>query len=240
MKLARVETPDGIHSGEYHDGVVEADGTTYDVGEVATLRAPCEPSAIYCVGRNYAETIEMRGYEKPEQPTIFIKPPVSIVDPGAPIPYPTFSEEVTYAGELAAVIDERCKHIDREEAPDYVRGYTILNDVDALDQPGLTSRKAFDGSGPLGPWIETELDPTDLSMRTVIDGEVRQEASTERMLYTPDELIAFLAERFTLLPGDVVSFGSPPNPGLIEPGNEIEITYEGVGTLRNHVVAASA
>lgn len=240
MKLARIETAEGILTGEYRDGTVEVEGTAYELGAEATLRAPSDPSAIYCVGRNYAETIEMRGYEKPEQPTIFIKPPVSIVDPDAPIPYPSFSDEVTYAGELAAVIGKRCKGIDPDEAPDFVRGYTILNDIDALDQPGLTSRKAFDGSGPLGPWLETDLDPTAISMRTVIDGEVRQEASTERMMYTPNELIAFLAERFTLHPDDVVSFGSPPNPGLIEPGNEIEITYDGIGTLRNHVIDAPA
>ncbi len=236
MKIARIETAEGILTGPYDDGVVEADGQTYEVGTEGKLLAPCEPSAIYCVGRNYAETVDLRGYEKPDQPTIFIKPPVSIVHPGDPIPYPTFSDEVTYAGELAAVIDRRCRNIEAADAADHVRGYTILNDVDALDQPGLTERKAFDGSAPLGPWLETDLDPTAISMRTEIDGEVRQDASTERMIFDPFELIAFLADRLTLIPGDVVSFGSPPNPGEVVPGNEIEITYEGIGTLANEVV----
>lgn len=239
MKHARIRTADGVVGGRYEDGVLYAGGTEHVVDDETDLLAPCDPSAIYCVGRNYAETVELRGYEKPEQPTIFIKPPVSVVGPGDPIPYPTFSDEVTYAGELAAVIGEACHEIAPAEAPEYIRGYTILNDVDALDQPGLTERKAFDGSGPLGPWIETDVDPAEVSMRTVIDGEVRQHASTELMLFEPAELVAFLAKRLTLRPGDVVSFGSPPNPGVIEPGNEIAITYDGIGTLRNTVAPPS-
>lgn len=235
MREARIRTAEGPVAGEYVDGVLHADDGDHEVDAAEDLLAPCEPSAIYCVGRNYAETIQQKGYERPDQPTIFIKPPVSVVDPGDPIPYPGFSDEVTYAGELAAVIGEPCRGIDAAAAPDYIRGYTILNDVDALDQPGLTERKAFDGSGPLGPWIETDLDPTAVGMRTVINGEVRQEASTESMLIEPFELIAFLAGRLTLTPGDVVSFGSPPNPGVIEPGDDISITYEGIGTLRNPV-----
>ncbi|MEM4782476.1 MAG: fumarylacetoacetate hydrolase family protein, partial [Halalkalicoccus sp.] len=141
------------------------------------------------------------------------------------------------AGELAAVIGEECKNVSPEEVPDVVRGYTIMNDVDALDQQGRTARKAFDGSGPLGPWIETELDPRGIDMHTEIDGERRQEANTELMLFDPYEVVSYLSERFTFSPGDVIAFGSPANPGTIEPGNEIEITYEGVGTLRNTVAA---
>lgn len=110
-----------------------------------------------------------------------------------------------------------------------------MNDVDALDQQGRTARKAFDGSGPLGPWIETDLDPRGIDMHTEIDGERRQEANTELMLFDPYEVISYLSERFTFSPGDAIAFGSPANPGTIEPGNEIEITYEGVGTLRNGV-----
>ncbi|WP_148294575.1 fumarylacetoacetate hydrolase family protein, partial [Halarchaeum acidiphilum] len=148
---------------------------------------------------------------------------------------PTFSDEVTYAGELAAVIGTTCRDVAPADVPAVVRGYTIMNDVDALDQPGRTARKAFDGSGPLGPWIETDLDPSGIDMRTVIDGEERQRSNTELMLFEPREVIAFLTERFTLRPGDVVAFGSPANPGLIEPGDEVSITYEGVGTLTNGV-----
>ncbi|QLC35337.1 fumarylacetoacetate hydrolase family protein (plasmid) [Halarchaeum sp. CBA1220] len=238
MRLARARTPDGIVTGAYDDGVIETERETYELGVDADLLAPTRPSALYCVGRNYAATLDQMDYERPAQPDFFIKPPVSVRGPETPIPYPRFSEEVTYAGELAAVIDAECSNVAESEVDDVVRGYTIMNDVDALDQPGRTARKAFDGSGPLGPWIETDLDPAGIDMRTVIDGEERQNANTDHMLFSPREVVSFLSERVTLKPGDVVAFGSPANPGVIEPGNEIEITYAGVGTLRNTVAEA--
>jgi 2-keto-4-pentenoate hydratase/2-oxohepta-3-ene-1,7-dioic acid hydratase in catechol pathway len=251
MRLARTSTGDGIVTGRYDDGVVSTDEDEYAVdegrtdrsggegGETAegTLVAPCDPSALYCVGRNYAATLEQMEYERPEEPDFFIKPPGSVIGPNEPIPYPTFSSEVTYAGELAAVIGERSHRIAPEDVSDAVLGYTIMNDVDALDQPGRTARKAFVGSAPLGPWIETELDPRGIEMWTDINGERRQESNTDLMLFDPFEIVSFLSERFVLEPGDVIAFGSPANPGTIEPGDEVAITYEGVGTLRNTVDA---
>ncbi|PSP80229.1 fumarylacetoacetase [Halobacteriales archaeon QS_1_68_20] len=236
MRLARIETPDGVVSGEYDDGVVHAGGTTYEVGADAELLAPCDSTALYCVGRNYADTLDQMDYERPDRPDWFIKPPASVLAPGSSIAYPAWTDELTYAGELAAVIDERCTDLAAEEVDDAVRGYTILNDLDALDQDGRTARKAFDGSAPLGPWIETDLEPSDLDMTTDVGGERRQEANTGQMLFSPREVVAFLSERYTFRPGDVVSFGSPANPGLVEPGDEVEIWYEGIGTLRNTVV----
>ena len=237
MRLARLLTPDGPVRGEYEDGVVRTADGTYEVGRDGRLLPPCDPSALYCVGRNYAETLDQMEYERPEEPDFFIKPPTSLLAHGQPIRYPSFTDELTYAGELAAVIDERCRDVAPEDVPEVVRGYTVMNDVDALDQQGRTARKAFDGSGPLGPWIETDVDPTDLDMHTDVAGERRQEANTELMLFDPHEIVSYLSERFTFRPGDVVAFGSPANPGLVEPGDEVEITYEGVGTLRNEVVA---
>lgn len=237
MRLARARTADGVRQGEYRDGTLVTDDAEYDVEE-ADLLAPCEPDALFCVGRNYAETLEQMEYERPEEPDFFIKPPHSVVGPRDPIPYPDWTDELTYAGELVAVIDDRCTDLAPEDVPDAVRGYTILNDVDALDQPGRTARKAFDGSGPLGPWIETDVDPTNLDMETHIDGERRQESNTELMLFDPHEVVSFLSKRFTFRPGDAVAFGSPANPGLIEPGDRVEITYEGVGTLENEVQRA--
>ena len=119
---------------------------------------------------------------------------------------------------------------------DVVRGYMIMNDLDSLDQAGRTARKAFDNSAPLGPWIETDIDSTSLDMTTDIDDERRQEANTSQMLFSPQEIIAHLSERYTFQPGDVVWFGRPVNPGFIEAGNEIEIWYEEIGTLSNTVV----
>jgi 2-keto-4-pentenoate hydratase/2-oxohepta-3-ene-1,7-dioic acid hydratase in catechol pathway len=238
MRFARAETADGIVDGEYVEGAIETDDGTYELGEDASLLAPCEPGTFYCVGRNFAETLEQMDYDRPAVPDWFIKPAVSLHHPGQPIEYPAWTDELTYAGELAAVIDERCTDLSTEaEIRDAVRGWTILNDLDALDQKGRTARKAFDGSAPLGPVIETALDPRDLDMRTEIDGERRQSANTERMLFDPFEVIRFLSARYTFRPGDVISFGSPANPGLLEPGDDIEIWYEGIGTLRNSVTA---
>ncbi|ELZ90072.1 fumarylacetoacetate hydrolase family protein [Haloferax sulfurifontis] len=236
MRLARIRTDDGAVSGRYDDGVVTADGEEYEVGVDAELLAPCEPTALYCVGRNYAATVDQMDYDIPDQPDWFIKPPVSVLEPGADIEYPDWTDELTYAGELAAVIDRECSDVSEADVGDVVRGYTILNDLDALDQPGRTARKAFDGSGPLGPWIETDVEPSNIDMTTHVGGELRQEANTERMLFSPAEVVSFLSERYTFQPGDVISFGSPANPGLVEPGDDVEIWYEGVGTLTNRVV----
>ncbi|QLG48433.1 fumarylacetoacetate hydrolase family protein [Natrinema halophilum] len=239
MKLVRIATDDGPVAGRYEDGVVHTDDGVYEVGTDADFLPPCVPSALYCVGRNFAATIEQMEYERPDEPDFFIKPPASLVGHEDPIPYPTFTDELTYAGELAAVIDEPCRNLSEADVPGVVRGYTILNDMDALDQGERTPRKAFDASGPLGPWIETAVDPTGIDMYTDVAGERRQEANTERMLFDPSEVIAYLSRRITFRPGDVVSFGSPANPGLVEPGDSVEITYEGVGTLRNTVVNPS-
>ncbi|WP_058826033.1 fumarylacetoacetate hydrolase family protein [Haloferax sp. Q22] len=236
MRLARIRTDDGVVSGRYDDGIVVADGEEYEIGVDAELLAPCEPTALYCVGRNYAATVDQMNYDIPDQPDWFIKPPVSVLDPGADIEYPDWTDELTYAGELAAVIDRECSDVAEEDVSDVVRGYTILNDLDALDQPGRTARKAFDGSGPLGPWIETNVEPANIDMTTHVGGELRQEANTELMLFSPAEVVSFLSERYTFQPGDVISFGSPANPGLVEPGDDVEIWYEGVGTLTNRVV----
>ncbi|WP_435162138.1 fumarylacetoacetate hydrolase family protein [Halorubrum sp. SY-15] len=233
MRLARAQTSRGIVSGAYEDGVLETATDAYDVD--GDLLAPVRPTTMYCVGRNYATTLEQMEYERPSEPDFFIKPSVSTHPPDTPIPYPSFTNELTYAGELAAVIGDRCADVAVDDVDEVLKGYTILNDLDALDQPGRTARKAFDGSGPLGPWIETDVDPTGIEMRTVINGEQRQHATTEQMLFSPREVVSFLSARFTLQPDDVIAFGSPANPGLIEPGDVIEISYDGVGTLRNTV-----
>lgn len=238
MKIARIETAAGIQTGEYVDGTVTTDTDQYEPDEYELL-APCEPSACFCVGRNFGEKVSQMDYDVPDEPDFFIKPPISVHPPETPIRYPGFTEELTYAGELAAVIDRECSHVSRDEVEDVVRGYTILNDLDALDQPRRTARKAFDGSAPLGPWIETDIDPVGIEMETLINGERRQSDNTDQMFIKPDAVVSFLSERFTFRPGDVISFGSPANPGLLESGDTIEITYEGIGTLRNTVDGVS-
>ena len=239
MRQARLRTDGGIVRGQYRDGRIVADDGEYRVGRDGSLTYPCSPSAIYCVGRNYADTLEQMDYERPSEPDFFIKPPASLLGHGDAIRYPRWTDELTYAGELAAVVGRRCRDVPAGTVSEVIRGYTILNDVDALDQAGRTARKAFDGSGPLGPWIETDLDPVGIGMKTVINGETRQDSNTEFMLFDPSEIVSVLSHRFTLRPGDVIAFGSPANPGTVTPGDVIEITYTGVGTLRNRVVEAS-
>jgi 2-keto-4-pentenoate hydratase/2-oxohepta-3-ene-1,7-dioic acid hydratase in catechol pathway len=235
MKLARAATPDGIVEGEYDDGVVTDGDQHYDIGDDADLLAPCDPSALFCVGRNFGEKVDQMDYDVPEEPDFFIKPPHSLHPPETPIASPSWTSELTYAGELAVVIDEKCHELAEDEVDDVVRGYTILNDMDALDQQRRTARKAFDGSGPLGPWIETDYEPVGKEMETTINGDRRQHDNTENMFNKPRETVAYLSQRFTFRPGDVISFGSPANPGLVEPGDEIAIRYEGIGTLRNTI-----
>lgn len=233
-RYARAEADGSIVEGEYvaEDGEVTVGGESVEYDD---LLPPCDPSALYCVGRNYAEKIDQMDYDVPDAPDFFIKPPTSVLAPGDGIVYPDWTDELTYAGELAAVIGEECHDVTEDEASEYVRGYSIMNDLDALDQERRTARKAFDGSAPLGPCI-ADIDPTGLGIETYVGGEKRQDANTDMMIFGADELVAFMSRRFTLREGDVIAFGSPANPGLLERGDDVEITYEGVGTLRNTVV----
>lgn len=240
MRIARILTPGGPVRGRYDDGRIITDEGSYEIGRDGHLLPPTDPTTIYCVGRNYADTLDHMEYDRPAEPTFFMKPRTALVAHELPIRYPSFTNELTYAGELAAVIGERCRNLSPETARESVRGYTILNDVDAIDQANLPARKAFDGSAPLGPWLETNLDPMDLSMHTDINGERRQDGTTRDMLFAVDDILSYLSRRFTFEPGDVVAFGSPPNPGVIEPGDVVEITYEGIGTLRNKVISQKA
>jgi len=229
-KYARASADGELVEGVYADSEVDGTPVEYD-----DLLPPCEPSALYCVGRNYAEKIDQMDYERPDEPDFFIKPSTSVLGPGDDVHYPDWTDEFTYAGELAAVVGEECHNVSEDEASEVVKGYTIMNDLDALDQEGRTARKAFDGSAPLGPCI-ADIDPSGLDMETYVGGERRQDANTDMMIFEPDELVAFMSRRFTLREGDIIAFGSPANPGLVERGDEVEITYQGVGTLRNRIV----
>lgn len=250
MPTARIAMESGITTVEYADGVVQIDGARHSVEDSSDIELlpPCEPKDVYCLGRNYPEYVEENAEtiqenldhdaELPEEVHFFLKNSSGVIASGDSIPYPSFSKKVGYGGELAAVIDTTCKHLDPGDVPAVVRGYTIMNDVDAKDQEGITKIKVFDGSAPLGPAI-ADVDPTSLQMQTTINGEVRQAATTANMHFAPPEAIAAISERVTLHPGDVVALGSPANPGTVEPGDTIEIWYEGIGTLRNSVVNAN-
>lgn len=234
MRFARAETVDGVVTGTPNDGILETEDGQYELGEEAALLPPSEPTAIYCAGRNYEDYLKHKGNEKPNQPHFFLKPPTALCPSDSQIPYPSFAEGVGYAGELAAVIDRKCKNVPNSEVESVVRGYTILNDLDAIGEPGA-AMKVFDGGAPMGPWIETDVSPGNIDLKTTVGGDVRQAGNTGEMLFTPAEIISFLSDRVTLHPGDVIAFGSPANPGEVEPGETIEIWYEGIGTLSNEL-----
>ncbi len=210
------------------------------------LLAPVLPrSKVIGIGRNYAAHAAELGNEVPEEPIFFIKPNTSVIGPGDPIGYPRQSEEVHYEGELAVVIGRICRDVPAEKATDVIHGYTIANDVTARDlqrkDKGRFSRaKGFDSFCPLGPWIETDLDPHDFtegrSVQTFLNGEVVQDGSTRDMVFDIPSLIAHVSGVMTLLPGDVILTGTPEGVGPMNVGDEVEISIAGLGTLTNKVV----
>jgi 2-keto-4-pentenoate hydratase/2-oxohepta-3-ene-1,7-dioic acid hydratase in catechol pathway len=204
------------------------------------LLAPVLPSKVVAVGRNYAEHAEEVGADVPEEPLIFMKPSTSVIGPGDPIPYLPISRRVDYEGELAVVIGRLARRLLPEDAERAILGYTCGNDVTLRDLQATDGQwaraKGFDGSCPLGPWVETELDPADLSLRTRVNDEVRQDARTSQMHYSPAALITFVSAFMTLLPGDVLLTGTPAGIGPLSVGDRVSVEIEGIGTLTNTVV----
>jgi 2-keto-4-pentenoate hydratase/2-oxohepta-3-ene-1,7-dioic acid hydratase in catechol pathway len=216
----------------------------YPLDSVALL-APCpHPSKIVAVGRNYAAHAAEFGHEVPEEPIIFLKPPSAIIGPNAAIVWPRESERVDYEGELAAVIGQRCHAISPDQAAEFVFGYTCANDVTARDFQKRgnpwTQAKGYDTFCPLGPWIETDLDPSDLRITTRVAGEVRQDARTSLMLHNVAALVSFISHIMTREPGDVVLTGTPAGVGPLVMDDVVEVEVEGLGVLRNRVVGSGA
>jgi 2-keto-4-pentenoate hydratase/2-oxohepta-3-ene-1,7-dioic acid hydratase in catechol pathway len=206
------------------------------------LIAPVEPSKIVCVGRNYAAHIAELGHETPKEPLIFLKPPSSIVGTEEPIVLTPYSKRVDHEGELALVVGRRCSKIgDSEDPLGYLLGYTCLNDVSARDIQNsdvqFTRAKGFDTFCPVGPSIETQLDPTDVLVETHVNGVRRQTGRTSLMIYPVAYLVRWISRMMTLLPGDVIATGTPAGVGPLVPGDLVEVSVEGVGVLRNPVQA---
>ncbi len=211
------------------------------------LLAPVIPrSKVVCVGKNYARHAAEMGGDVPAEPLIFLKPNTSVIGPGDPILYPQQSSEVHYEGELAVVIGRICREVSAEDAPKVIFGYTVANDVTARDlqaRDGQWARaKGFDTFCPLGPWIETDLDPADLRVTTVLaeadqQGETKQDGRTSDMVFTVPDVIAYVSGFMTLLPGDVILTGTPDGVGPMSVGDTVSVTVEGIGTLTNRVIA---
>jgi 2-keto-4-pentenoate hydratase/2-oxohepta-3-ene-1,7-dioic acid hydratase in catechol pathway len=205
------------------------------------LLPPILPSKIVAIGRNYADHAHEMGAEPPAEPVLFLKPSTSVIGPGGAIAYPSLSKRVDYEGELAVVIGRLCREVPAERVGEVVLGYTCANDVTARDlqrSDGQWTRgKGFDTFCPLGPWIETNLDPSDLAISTAVNGEVKQDARTSLLLHDVGELVAYISNAMTLLPGDVILTGTPAGVGPVVVGDEISVSIEGIGTLTNVVVA---
>jgi 2-keto-4-pentenoate hydratase/2-oxohepta-3-ene-1,7-dioic acid hydratase in catechol pathway len=249
MRLVRYRFGDRIHQGVLEEGVVRAlRGTFFEdplpSGEEVPLDdvrllAPVLPSKVVCVGKNYAAHAAEFDSEVPEEPLLFLKPSTSVSGPGDTIPLPPISRRVDYEGELAVVIGRLARSVRAEEAFRSILGYTCANDVTLRDlqkKDGQWTRaKGFDGSCPLGPWIETELDPTDARVETRLNGETRQFATTADMVFGVATLIEHVTAFMTLLPGDVLLTGTPEGVGRLEPGDRVEVEVEGIGILANPV-----
>jgi 2-keto-4-pentenoate hydratase/2-oxohepta-3-ene-1,7-dioic acid hydratase in catechol pathway len=207
--------------------------------ESVKLLAPVEPSKIVCVGRNYIEHAREHGVEVPEIPMLFLKPPSSLIGHLRVIQLPPQSSQVEHEAELAVIIGKTGRWINGDEVGDYIFGYSIGNDVTARDlqrRDGQWTRgKGFDTFCPLGPWIETEMDPYDILITCRVNEDIRQMASTRDMVFSIQQLIVFVSSVMTLNPGDVILTGTPAGVGPLEHDDKVSITIEGVGELVNLV-----
>ena len=212
---------------------------TYISLDRVELFPPVEPGKIICVGRNYVAHAEEHDAQVPEIPLIFLKPPSSVIAHGGTIMLPPQSERVEHEAELAVVIGLGGRWIKRADASKHVLGYTIANDVTARDLQRAdgqwTRGKGFDTFCPIGPWIETELDPSDLILKCSVNEQLRQLGSTRDMVFPVPTLIAFISSFMTLNPGDVILTGTPSGVGPLAEGDEVEVEIEGIGTLHNRV-----
>ena len=251
MRIARFS-----HDGDVAFGVVEGDDVAelagHPFGPVAftgnrwplsavRLLAPVLPSKVVAIGKNYADHATEMGGDVPEQPLVFLKPSTAVAGPGDVIAYPPSSQRVDYEGELAVVIGRLCRDVPVERAPEVVLGFTCGNDVTARDQQktdGQWSRaKGYDTFCPLGPWIETDVDPADLRITTTLSGTTKQDGRTSQIVHKIPSLIAYITSCMTLLPGDVILTGTPAGVGPMQIGDEVVVEIEGVGRLSNTVVA---
>ncbi|WP_120520398.1 fumarylacetoacetate hydrolase family protein [Arthrobacter celericrescens] len=233
------ETVTVIHGDPFFNGV-ERTSVKHKLEDVRLLAPIIPRSKVIGVGRNYAEHAAELGNEVPAQPLLFLKPNTAVVGPGDPVVLPEFSEQVSFEAELCVVIGRICKDVPEERVDDVIFGYTCGNDLTARDVQKTDLQwaraKGFDTSAPLGPWIETELDPEDVDVKGWLNGELRQDGNTKDMIRSVRELVSIVSQAFTLLPGDVIMTGTPAGVGLVSEGDRYEIEIEGIGRLSNPVV----
>ncbi|MCL0075507.1 fumarylacetoacetate hydrolase family protein [Dehalococcoidia bacterium] len=219
------------------------DGSVYKLEDVRLL-SPCLPSKIVCLGLNYRSHAEETQQPVPTVPLIFLKPSTAVIGPDEKIILPRLSRRVDYECELGIVIGRRAKDVPEDKAKEYVIGYTCFNDVterhNQAEDGQWTRAKGYDTFAPVGPVIETAVDPDDLKIETYLNGERRQSARTNDLIFGIPRLINFISSVMTLLPGDVIATGTPSGIGRLNPGDVVEVTIEKIGTLRNLVDMGSS
>ena len=251
MRLLRFRHGDRIATGvaDTHDDTVRVLAGTFFEDPLPTgeelpldglhLLAPVLPSKLVCVGKNYAAHAAEWGQTVPEEPLLFLKPSTAVLGPNDPITLLPISRRIDYEGELVVVIGRLAKDIKAEDAYRVILGYTCGNDVTLRtlqkSDDQWARAKGFDGSAPIGPWIETDIDPNDVLVETRLNGEVRQHASSIDMVYGVATLIEYITSFMTLLPGDMIMTGTPEGVGKLVTGDVVEVEVEGIGTLANTV-----
>lgn len=251
MKICRVSYGGGISFGVVEgDDVAELDGPP--IGELrftgkrapladCRLLAPVLPSKIVAIGVNYRDHAEEMGHALPEQPLMFMKPATAVIGTGDAIAKPSVTQRLDYEGELVVVVGGLVRKADRAAAAEAILGYTVGNDVTARDlqlsDGQWTRAKGFDTFAPIGPWIETDIDPASLLIETRLNGETRQTSSTKNLIFDPVGLVSYVSNVMTLLPGDCIFTGTPAGVGPMQPGDSVEVEIEGIGVLSNVVKA---
>ncbi|MBI2831975.1 MAG: fumarylacetoacetate hydrolase family protein [Chloroflexi bacterium] len=255
MRIIRFATGRTTRYGIFEDNIIRAlrgspfaptfnlkkpplDSATYSPDEVKLL-APCAPSKLVCLGLNYHKHAEEFNQQIPSVPLIFLKPSTSVIGPDEEIVLPYLTARIDYEGELGAVIGKRAKNVPQEKVRDYILGYTCVNDVTERhaqkEDVQWTRSKSFDTFAPIGPWIETDVEPDDLEIQTRLNGELRQSARTSDLIFSVPKVVSFISSIMTLLPGDVIPTGTPSGIGRIKPDDVVEVCIEKIGTLRNPV-----
>jgi 2-keto-4-pentenoate hydratase/2-oxohepta-3-ene-1,7-dioic acid hydratase in catechol pathway len=255
MKLLRYQSPTGPAFGVLGAGgdVRSLTGSPFEshtlggsVGSIdkLTLLPPVEAGKTICVGLNYKKHIEESNAKTPEFPMLFMKPRTALIGHGANIVYPKISQNVHFEAELVIVMGKRGKWIPRERVAEYVFGYTVGNDISARDWQRKEMANGFilwgkgmDTFGPVGPVVDTDIDASDLRIQLRVNGETKQDARTSDLLFDVPHLVSELSKAFTFEPGDLIMTGTPSGVGPIKAGDVIEVEIEGIGILRNPVVA---
>jgi 2-keto-4-pentenoate hydratase/2-oxohepta-3-ene-1,7-dioic acid hydratase in catechol pathway len=223
--------------GNFYNEII-ATGQTHSFEEI-NLLSPSSPTKIVAIGVNYKVHAKY-GYKIPDVPLIFLKPPSAVVGHNSNIVFPASSRQVDFEGELGVVIGGKAEHVSVDEADNYILGYTCANDVTARDiqnKEGHFGRaKGFNTFAPVGPWIETDLDPANILLETYLNGQRKQSSNTSDMAFSVPEIVAFVSGIMTLLPGDIIITGTPDGMGPMSVGDTVEVKIEGIGTLRNTVV----